>query len=253
MPQHLALGMPESGLICRKCRSGLSEEGEHWCKLCSSASALSELGRTRFSYPTHRALAEEVVFQAVRQVRAIVEVDKQTHSQVTSLSDKLEHSNRRLREVTVHIDRSAQPKRQPSRPQETEAVKAEIKEKDTRDQAEEPDFGSEESEEESEEEEGPRASEAPVAPEAPPPPPPPAEEVRRPVSPPELPRRRRPQEHRERSRSRHRGRRGGRKHAQHHRGLDDPDSIFKDPPKKKKKKKNRHHEGDGSRPHRRHQ
>ena len=90
MSQQLAhrWDMPESGLLCRRCRSGLCGEGETWCQLCSCAHALGEVARNRFSYPTHRALADEIAYQAVRQVRALVEVDRQTHSQVTSLSDR---------------------------------------------------------------------------------------------------------------------------------------------------------------------
>ena len=150
--------MPEGGLVCRKCRSGLSEEGEHWCKLCSCAQALSELARTRFAYRTHRSLAEETVFQVVRQVKAIVEVDQQTCSQVTSLSDRLDNANKKLQEVTVHIERSAHPKSLPARPRESAEVKAEPREGEG-DRGEEADCGSEDIEEESQEEEIERETE----------------------------------------------------------------------------------------------
>lgn len=249
MSQQLAhrWDMPESGLLCRRCRSGLCGEGETWCQLCSCAHALGEVARNRFSYPTHRALADEIAYQAVRQVRALVEVDRQTHSQVTSLSDRLENSNRRLREVTVSIDKSAQPKRQPSRPREEDTVKREPREEERPDSPQEVDYGSEESYEESGEEEQEAERDPPRVPDVPPPPPPPRNPgTERPVSPSEPPRGRESRGHRDRSRSRHRGRRGGSRHRQHHRGLADPQSIFEPKtPKKKRKKKHNPPRGDG--------
>ena len=145
--------MPEAGLVCRRCRTGLSRKGDSWCQFCSCASTLSELAKTRFAFPAHRAFAEELIYQTVRQVQCVVDLDKQTNSQVTSLSDRLGNANKKLNEVTCSINRSATPKRAPSRPEEADKVKSENKEPAERHEEEPPDFGSAESYEESSEEE----------------------------------------------------------------------------------------------------
>ena len=246
--------MPEGGLVCRKCRTGLCAEGETWCRFCSSAGALSELAITRFTFAAHRGLAEEACFQAARLVRGLVDLDKATNSQVTSLNDRLDNANRRLKEVTVNIEKTATPKSSASRARESGAVKEE--ERGERPKEPEADFGSEESYEESEEVKDPEDRTRPVAPELPPPPPPPREERpsrdERPPEP-EHPPRRTEDRDQSRSRSRNRGRRGGERHQQQFRSLNDP--YFADPPRKpkKKKRKNRSHRprGDGRSYHRR--
>ena len=232
--------MPEGGLVCRKCRSGLCAEGETWCRFCSSAAALSELARTRFTFPAHRGLAEEACYQATRIVRGLVDIDRATNSQVTSLNDRLGNANKRLREVTVEIDKSTAPKALPSRPRESSAVKDEQKTKKGAG-SEAADFGSEESYEESEAEEEtepPRKDE-----EVPPPPPPPARSERPPE--PALPPRSEGRGHRDRSRSRHRGRRGGEKHQQAFRALTDHRGFEEPKPKKKRKNRGSRPGGDG--------
>ena len=144
--------MPDGGLVCRKCRTGLCAEGQTWCRFCSSASALSELAKTRFTFPAHRGLAEEACYQAARQVRGLVDLDKATNSQVTSLNDRLGNANRKLREITVDIDRTAAPKSSATRSREAEGIKEEPG-KERPGDTEAPDFGSEESYEETEVEE----------------------------------------------------------------------------------------------------
>lgn len=90
--------MPESGPLCLKCRVGFSRSGDTWCQLCSCAQSLNTLARSRFHFSTHRSLAEEVAYQAVRTVQALVDVDKGHFSQVTSLSDRLKNAQAKLDE-----------------------------------------------------------------------------------------------------------------------------------------------------------
>ena len=215
------------GLVCQKCRSGLCFEGNRWCQLCSCGSTLSELARVRFNFASHRALAEEVAYQAVRQVQGVIELDKQTNSQVTSLSDRLANSKRRLAEVEA-VANTATPKSAGKRPEPHRAAEREAEGGRERGPVkdEEPDFGEEESfEEYSEEEEveaedtvaepvDKRPADRPAGHE---PPPEPAHPPRR------SPARR---EERARSRSRNRGRRGGTRHKQGYRALQDPHSVF---------------------------
>ena len=244
--------MPEAGLVCRRCRTGLSRKGDSWCQFCSCASTLSKLAKTRFAFPAHRAFAEELIYQTVRQVQGVVDLDKQTNSQVTSLSDRLGNANKKLNEVTCSINRSATPKRAPSRPEEADKVKSENKEPAERHEEEPPDFGSAESYEESSEEEiEPKETEV-------------REEVERKefqpalsgdAAPPEPllpPRSDKARGHRERSRSRNRGRRGGSKHPQRFRGLQDPAGPFAEP-RKRKRKKSGHGAGGSKRKARHHQ
>lgn len=229
--------MPSSGALCKKCKSGLAAEGDSWCALCSSATALSEASKHRFSSLAHRALAEEVSVQASRQVRALIQLDRQVDSERTSLNDRLKNAKVKLAEVTNQVDKSAAPKSAGVRPVaaspgQAAPVRAEAVERDAGREApadarppagaaatEDPDFGSESFEEESEEEEpvrdrtgaeegDKRGTAAPRSPSRPP-----------------IPRADPPKKNR-RHRSRSRGRRGGKKHQQHFRGLDAPDQRF---------------------------
>ena len=227
--------MPSSGALCKKCKSGLAAEGDSWCALCSSATALSEASKHRFSSLAHRALAEEVSVQASRQVRALIQLDRQVDSERTSLNDRLKNAKVKLAEVTNQVDKSAAPKSAGARPVAASPgpaapVKAEAVERDAGREAlaetrppasaaaaDEADCGSESFEEESEEEEPvrDRAEEESDKRSAVPP--------RSPSRPP-LPRAEPKKKRRHRSRSR--GRRGGKKHQQHFRGLDAPDQRF---------------------------
>ena len=152
--------MPGSGTVCKKCRSGLAAEKDSWCLLCSCASALSEAAKHRFSSLAHRSLAEEITLQTSRQVQGLIQIDRQVHSERTSLSDRLTNAKNKLAEVTNQVEHSAQPKSASARPGAAggggdRPVKAEAAEKETVDKAprSEADFGSESFEEETEEEE----------------------------------------------------------------------------------------------------
>lgn len=89
----------------------------------------------------------------MRQVQGVVDLDKQTDFQVTSLSDRLANTNNKLGEVTNSINRSATLKRAASQPEEAEMVKSENKEPTDNRDDEAADFGSGEGYEESSEEE----------------------------------------------------------------------------------------------------
>lgn len=224
--------MPGSGTVCKKCRSGLAAEKDSWCLLCSCASALSEAAKHRFSSLAHRSLAEEITLQTSRQVQGLIQIDRQVHSERTSLSDRLTNAKNKLAEVTNQVERSAQPKSASARPGAAggggdRPVKAEAAEKETVDKAprSEADFGSESFEEETEEEEE-AGEEAPAgeveekkgeAARA---------EVPRSPSRPPLPRNPPSKKKKKRDRSRDRGRRGGARHQQNFRGLYNPDQNF---------------------------
>ena len=224
--------MPGSGTVCKKCRSGLAAEKDYWCLLCSCASALSEAAKHRFSSLAHRSLAEEITLQTSRQVQGLIQIDRQVHSERTSLSDRLTNAKNKLAEVTNQVERSAQPKSASARPGAAggggdRPVKAEAAEKETVDKAprSEADFGSESFEEGTEEEEE-AGEEAPAgeveekkgeAARA---------EVPRSPSRPPLPWNPPSKKKKKRDRSRDRGRRGGARHQQNFRGLYNPDQNF---------------------------
>ena len=249
--------MPTSGRLCNKCRSGLTSDGDTWCRFCSSVGALNESSRYRYQSLAFRSLAEEVVVQCCRQVQALSQLDRQVHSERTSLSDRLANAKNKLEEVTNQVDRSATPKSAGGRPQQSRAetgppapaeparVKSEPAgtpaggEKD-----EDVDFGSESDYDESEEEEereedkaladkrpkSPELSRTALADKRPKSP-----EVSRaakePRSPSRPPIQRTRKKKRRRSRSRKRGRRGGSRHQAQYRGLQDPNLQFHKPAK----------------------
>ena len=233
--------MPAGGLVCQKCRSGICREGDRWCQLCSCGSTLSELARVRFHFPSHRSLAEEVGYQAVRQIQALVDLDKHTNSQVVSLSDRLANSQRRLSEageLSTAAPKSAgrRPGQESSRAPEREGEPRRDTEEEVK--CEEPDYGEESSEESSEEVAEERTERSPVAEEKPG-----GERASghdRPPEPPNPPGRRSAREDRRRSRSRDRGRRGGARHQANYRALQDPNFVQRaqwgEKPKKRKRK-----------------
>ena len=204
-----------------KCRSGNCADGDTWCRLCSSAQALSDSGRYKFQSRAHRSLAEELAVQVVRQVDCLITLDKQVQSQTSSLSDRLRNCQSKLSELTDQLDKTAGAKSKPGKRIAEPQVAAPVKvEKEVEEEA---DFGSESKFEEESEEEGSgetepaggRASGSGVA----------RTDVR-PRSPSQPPRRVAKEAERKVSRSRDRGRRAGRKHQGHHRGLKEPERVF---------------------------
>lgn len=117
--------MPESSELCRKCRAGFCQVGDSWCRLCSSAAALNEIAKHRFSFDSHRCLGEELIVQATRQLKSLVDLDKQTNSQVASLTDRLRNAQDQLkgtafpkRSASRPLERPVKRERSPSRPKE---------------------------------------------------------------------------------------------------------------------------------------
>ena len=205
--------MPETSPLCRKCKVGLCSGEDSWCRICSCAGALNEVARYRFSSLSHRQLGEEIVVQATRQVQALVTLDKQVDSQVTSLSDRLRNAKEKLNENQETVDRTAAPKLKAET--ERQKLKQFVDTKIERARSsgrhreeEEPDFGDQS-------DFGEESEEEPVA----------RKGDERPRSPPGPPPGRHGRERR-RSRSRNRGRRGGVKHQQYHRALTAPDTVF---------------------------
>ena len=218
--------MPEASPLCRKCRSGLCSGEETWCRLCSSASALNEIARYRFTSLSHRELGEEIAIQAVRQIQGITQLDKQVNSQVTSLSDKLRNSQEKLFENQRTVDRTAAAKVKPDGDRERKPDRhLRVKEETAGPREEEaPDYGSEEEDFAEESEEEVREERREVR----------ASGSARPKSPPGPPPGRialGSDKGRRRSRSRNRGRRGGTKHQEYHRGLNAPQTVFHKKPK----------------------
>lgn len=212
----LGLSMRQTPLCCRKCRIGSCQEGDTWCLLCSCVQTLNELSKHRFNLPAHRAFGEELVFQTTRQLQAVVTLDRQVHSQVTSLTDRLNNTTFKLKEAEAVNQASAK-----SAPRRSQSVREPPpKEEPEEERREAPpgeavDYGSPASsvspspgDKKAEEppRESKRGSERPPEPSYPPSAPAP--------------------EKRDRSRSRRRGRRGGEKHQEIHRGLYEPDRNF---------------------------
>ena len=222
--------MPGGNPLCNKCRSGYTDGSDSWCGFCSSASALSDSARYRFQSLAHRALAEEVVLQASRQVHGLIQLDKQVNSERASLADRLANAKRQLAEVTNQVEKSAAPKSSGVRKSPREAAPAakveEAAPKEGKGAQEVPDYGSESFSEESEEEEEAEADKAeeeavPLArPEGRP------KGSEQPRSPSREPLARKKVDKKRRRRSRSRGRRGGKKHQQQYRGLQDPNLKF---------------------------
>lgn len=106
--------MPTGPLTCRKCRVGQCLDGDTWCILCSCVQTLSELAKHRCNLPAFRAFGEELVHQTTRQFQAVVTLDRQTNSQFTSLTDRLNNAQRRLNEAEHNERRRLAEAEQPS-------------------------------------------------------------------------------------------------------------------------------------------
>ena len=75
-----------SGPPCKRCRKGPTEANESWCGGCLALASSLEVLRGNWWSKSHRRLAEEVLVQASRQVRALHSLDKG----LQSLSDSFE-------------------------------------------------------------------------------------------------------------------------------------------------------------------
>ena len=75
-----------SGPPCKRCRKGPTEGNETWCGGCLALASSLEVLRGNWWSRSHRRLAEEVLIQASRQVRALHSLD----TGLQSLSDSYE-------------------------------------------------------------------------------------------------------------------------------------------------------------------
>ena len=193
--------------------------------------------------PAFRAFAEELVKQTTRQFQAVVTLDRQTQSQFTSLTDRLNNAQKKLNEeqsgASGTYPKSAPQRRSQSlapvaakeedRPdrdrREPREARADREEREERQVGEEADFGSAsesesvsaEKREAREEDRPPHRGEAGEAERS-------ARGSERPPEPADPPRA--PAAPRKRKRSRSRGRRGGSRHQATYRGLYEPGKEF---------------------------
>ena len=188
---------------CGKCKASPPSSQDSWCNFCRALEALSALAKRKGVTPAHRLLAEDLVLAAGRQVEALFDLDKKSQSYVESLTQRLQGSSQGSKApVSPHTaERSTTPK-QASRPplprtKSSTPVKKEQSEEDSGEDSE--------SEEPEADQRGKSRREASPVREAAPVSTPPKESGRR-----------------RRSRSRHRGRRGGAKHQQTFRALENP-------------------------------
>ena len=79
-------GAPPS---CTKCRFGGAEEGDSWCLGCRALESAQSTLKVRWWSNGHRRIAEEVLFDATRQVRGLKQLDQSTQSLNDSLQSKL--------------------------------------------------------------------------------------------------------------------------------------------------------------------
>ena len=198
--------------LCDKCKSAPPCSSDSWCTLCRAIQSLETLARTRSVTPGFRVLAEEIVVQGGRQVQALFELDKRGRSYIDSLNQRLTSASKVKKEVTeaeakttltpkAAAAKPPLPRNSPKKeePKEPKQPSSSDEESVTEDEAVEP---SQASRPEPPTESSPRRGEQEPAGPAP---------VR---------------EEKPRSRSRHRGRRGGTKHQQRFRQLEEPDRKF---------------------------
>ena len=194
--------MARSGL-CAKCRKGQAAEGDSWCKLCTAVESLTSLARENWATVAYRKLAEDLLTDIVRNCRSLLVLDRRTRSLVDSYTNR-----KKPEKTTVHpwqkekqgLQTAAKAGAKP--PLERGSRQTEAKEEASERGAEE--------EDETEERREEAAASAPSS----------GSGRRRPPEP------EGPPPDRPRSRSRHRGRRGGSKHQQTFRALQNPDLQF---------------------------
>ena len=211
--------MPSGGLICNRCRAGDAEDGDTWCLVCQGAASITEAAKHKFAAPNLRALGGEIVAQASRQLKGLVEIDKQFQSHTASLSDRLAHALKAVGSTTA----AKSAPRHPS-PRGTLSLEPRARDQDRSSKAaplvepkeEAPDYDDESFAESGESEEVVRAGHHSSGSK------PERDTALRPRSPDHPPRGREAEKRekaRSRSRSRNRGRRGGNKHKQRFRQI----------------------------------
>ena len=77
---------------CTKCRFGSAEEGDSWCLGCRALESAQATLKVRWWSNGHRRVAEEVLFDATRQLRALKQLDQSAQSLNDSLQAKLKRA-----------------------------------------------------------------------------------------------------------------------------------------------------------------
>ena len=198
---------------CAKCKKAPPAGDDSWCLFCSAVENLNSLARESWCSAGYRQIAEDLVVDIARSCKGLLVLDRRTRSLVDSYSNRPQHPWQKNKQgLQIAPKAGAKPAlvRSPKKTEEATEVKEETEAKDT-----------EEAEEERREQgtgslpsSSSRATKPPE-PEGPPP-------------------------ERRRSRSRHRGRRGGQRHQQLFRGLQDPELKFhrrlKDEPRRERRR-----------------
>ena len=74
---------------CTKCKFGGAEEGDSWCLGCRALEAAQSTLKIRWWSGGHRRAAEDILFDAARQVRALKQLDQASQSLHDSLQAKI--------------------------------------------------------------------------------------------------------------------------------------------------------------------
>ena len=206
--------------LCGKCRATRPTTDDSWCQLCRALQRIEALARTRGITPGHRALAEETLLQAGRQIEGIFNLDKQTRGYIESLNQRLTAAAKKSKTVTPEeVRESLSAKAAASKPPLTRSAGATEEKKEVESPSSEEESISVEppAKDSAEDKTGVKAeaSSPCVAPREPAGPPPQKKEEKR-----------EEKAERRRSRSRDRGRRGGVRHQQKFRALENPQKQF---------------------------
>ena len=204
--------------VCGKCKAVAPCRDDSWCLLCRALQSVETLARRKGVTPAFRALAEETILQAGRQVEGIFNLDKQSRSYIDSLNQRLTTAAQRAKVVSAEAARETlSAKAGATKPPLPRAKSAGEEKKEAFRPSSEEETATEEEDPEQKEE----ASSA-----KPPEEPSPSRGPKEPAGPPPQRREEQREDRRGRSRSRNRGRRGGRKHQQTFRALEDPKRKF---------------------------
>ena len=200
--------MPRNDSVCARCRVGVPGESDTWCNLCRATERLVSLAKRPKVTAAYRAFAEELVVQTTRQVEAVFELDSRSKGYIESLSQRLSARSSTPAEAPKSAEIGATPKAA-TKPPLPRSPPSGVKQEESASAARVSEGGASGSAVTGAGEEEPAE----------------VEDKKRDLT----PLRRAPtsgSHQANRSRSRHRGRRGGQKHQQKFRALDNPSLRF---------------------------
>lgn len=99
---------------CSKCKCAGAAAGDSWCQGCLALEAAQGALRTKWFSAGHRRLAEELLLQSSRQVRALRDLDIGLRSLTNSFEDRLKSATAK-RSVPDKRERSPTPRPRASR------------------------------------------------------------------------------------------------------------------------------------------